>query len=473
LNVQIERLENHTARLTAEVDPDRLEKAKQKAARQIAGKVNIPGFRKGKAPYRILVNYVGEASILEDAFELLGDEIYPEVIDASGVDPYGKGEIENISIESTPPTIQFRVALFPEVDLKDYRSVRVEYALPEIDEETFNRALKALQEQYAVVEESHQPLARGNRANFDFIYGFVPKAEAEGDEDHGHDHIHEHDYEEFIHEHNFPMLLDGDVEPLPGFIDAVIGMNPGESRKFSLTAPDDAEKYGDFAGKTIRFDVSLAKIEVVTLPTLNDDFAARVTANLEKPMTLLDLRLDLRDKLQKTNEERYKSQYTMEAVDAIRAQAEIHYPEAVVIDQINMFLKDLDRQLRQQGLTLKDYLRLNNLTLEQVAEDFRPSAVRTLERGLILREVGVQEGIELSDDLIDAEIGRIVETYDEDRRESLRDMFGLSKMRLSIANDLLIRTLYDRIIAIAKGDDLPPVVKSQPAEADQKKGETV
>ncbi len=474
MNVQIERLENHTARLTAEVDPDRLEKAKQKAARQIAGKVNIPGFRKGKAPYRILVNYVGEASILEDAFELLGSEIYPEVVEASGVDPYGQGEIENISLETDPPTIQFRVALSPEVDLKDYRSVRVEYAPPEIDDETFNRALKTLQEQYAVVEESHQPLARGNRAVFDFIYGYVPDAKAEGDEDHGHDHIHDHDYEEFIHEHNFPLLLDGDIELLPGFIDAVIGMNPGEARKFSLTAPDDAEKYGDFAGKTIHFDVKLARIEIVTLPALNDDLAARVTANRDKPLTLLELRLDLRESLQKANEERYRSQYVMEVIDAIRAQADIRYPEAVVIDQINTFLNDFDQRLRQQNLTLKDYLRLNNLSLEQIAEDFRPSAVRTVERGLVMREVGVREGIKLSDQLIDAEITRIVETYQEDRRDALRAMFGLSEMRANIANDLLIRTLYDRIIAIAKGDDLPPLADSQPAQLNnEEKGETV
>jgi trigger factor len=472
LNVQIERLENHTARLTAEIDPDRLDKAKQKAARQIAGRVNIPGFRKGKAPYRILLNYVGEAAILEDAFEMLGSEIYPEVIDASGIDPYGQGEIENISIETDPPTIQFRVALSPEVDLKDYRAVRVEYAPPEIDDETFNRALKALQEQYAVVEESHQPLARGNRATFDFVYGFVPKGDVEADEDRGHDHVGSQDHEEFIHEHNFSMLLDGEIEPIPGFIDAVIGMNPGESRKFSLTAPDDAEKYGDFAGKTIRFDVSLSKIEAVTLPALNDDFAARVTANREKPLTLLELRLDLRENLKQASDERYRSQYAMEALDAIRAQAEIRYPEALVIDQINTFLNDFDKRLRQQGLTLKDYLRLNNLTLEQVAENFRPSAVRTVERGLVMREIGIREGITLSEELIDAEIGRLVGRYDDDRREMLRTLFGSSEMRSDIANDLLIRTVYDRIIAIARGDDLPPMANSQPAEADQEKGET-
>jgi trigger factor len=472
LNVQVERLADHTARLTAEIDPDRLDKAKQKAARQIGMRVNIPGFRKGKAPYRIVANYVGEAAILEDAYEMLGSEIYPEVIDASGIDPYGQGEIENISTETDPPTIQFRVALSPEVDLKDYRSVRVKYESPEIDDQTFNRALKALQEQYAVVEESRQPLARGNRAVFDFVYGFVPKGDAETDDDLGHDHSSHRDREEFIHEHNFSMLLDDDVEPIPGFIDAVIGMNPGESRKFSLTAPDDAEKYGGFAGKTIRFDVSLSKIEAVTLPVLNDDFAARVTASREKPLTLLELRLELRENLRKASEERYRSQYVMDVLDAIRAQAEIRYPEALIIDQINTFLNDFDTRLRRQGLTLKDYLRLKNLTLEQVVEDFRPAAVRTAERGLVMREIGIREGIALSDELIDAEISRLVGRYDEDRRESMRALLGSAEMRTDIANDLLMRTVYDRIIAIGRGESLPPLANSQPAETDQEKGET-
>jgi trigger factor len=102
LNIQTERLDNHTARFTVELDIDRLEQAKQAAAKKIAKRVNIPGFRKGKVPYKILLNYVGEGALLEDAIEILGNDIYKEALDQSGVDPYGPGQLEDFKVEPQP-----------------------------------------------------------------------------------------------------------------------------------------------------------------------------------------------------------------------------------------------------------------------------------------------------------------------------------------------------------------------------------
>lgn len=508
MNVQIERLENHSAKLTVEIDPTQLDKAKQKAAQNLSKRLKIPGFRPGKAPYRVIVNYVGEGAILEDAVELLGNEIYPEVVKQSGVDPYGNGEISNVNIESEPPTIEYTVALQPEVDLGDYRNVRVPYTPAEIDDAALERALKELQEQHAIVEQSYRPVERGNRVTVDIHSVFVDEvaentdeseaeasteaAEAqasepetvehtaeEHDHDHdheeGHDHEHGHNHtsgEEFIHEHDFQMILDEDGEPLPGFIDALVGAAENETRSFHLTVPDDKEKYEDSAGREVHFDVTVKKIENITLPALNDDFAARVTANREKPLSLLEMRVDLREALQKSNEERYRSDYVVEMLDAIKAQGSIKYPRAVVVEQINSFLNDFDQRLRQQGLTLKDYIRLSNRSLESIAADFEPSAIRTVERGLLARTIGAKEGVTVSAENIEDEVKRIVESYDEAQRHSVQQLFARPEMRDSIANDLLMSRLYDRIIAIGKGDDLPPLESIQTTEAEESKGET-
>jgi trigger factor len=141
LNIQTERLENHTARMTVAVDTDRLEKAKQKAAQQLSRRVNIPGFRKGKAPYRILLNYLGEAAILEDAIEVLGNDIYKEALTESGLEPYGPGEIEGVELENGP-VLKFIVPLQPEVSLGTYRDVRVEYTAPEVKDEEAARCCR-------------------------------------------------------------------------------------------------------------------------------------------------------------------------------------------------------------------------------------------------------------------------------------------------------------------------------------------
>jgi trigger factor len=159
LNIQTERLADHTARVMVELETERLDQAKQKAAQRISKQVNVPGFRKGKAPYRILVNFVGEQAILDDAVELLSNDIYKEVLAESKLDPYGPGALENFKADPTP-TLTFVVPLQPEVNLGDYRSIRIDYEKPTVEDETVNNAMKSLQEQQAVVEESHQPVAR-------------------------------------------------------------------------------------------------------------------------------------------------------------------------------------------------------------------------------------------------------------------------------------------------------------------------
>jgi trigger factor len=474
LNVQVERLENHTAQLTAEIESERFEQAKQKAAQQLSKRINIPGFRKGKAPYRILVNYVGEGAILEEAVELLGNDMYNDVVSASGIDPYGSGEIVNISLEATPPTIQYRVALQPEVDLAGYRDVRVDYKPVEVTDDMVNRTMKALQEQHAIVEQSYRPVERGNRITINVHSHFVgaDHVHAEGEAEHDHDHDHgDEDVEEFMHEHDFPLLLDDDGEPLPGFIDAVTGMNAGETRTFDLVVPDDKEEYGDIAGRMVHFGVTVTSIEAITLPALNDDFAARVTAEREKQLTLLELRMEARENLQTFSDDRYRSDYVIEALDAIVAQASIRYPEGVIIDQINNFLNDFDQRLRQQGLTLRDYVRLANRTLEQIAEDYRPAAVRTVERGLVARTLGAAEGLTISADNIEEEVKRLIERAEEDKREQVRQLLARRDMVESVANDLLMGKLYDRIVAIAKGEEVP-LPPATPTETTQNEGET-
>jgi len=493
LNVQTERLENHTAKLTVAIDAAQLDKAKQKAAKNLSQKVNIPGFRKGKAPYRILVNHVGEGAIIEDAVELLGNDIYSDVVKESGIDPYGMGEITNVDVNADPPTIEYVVALQPEVELGDYRSVRVPYEAPQVDDEMLSRALKSLQEQEAIVEQSYRPVVRGNRVTVD-IHSFVVAAHDHADEttavettdatpesaaseeahDHEHDaHGHEHGSgEEFIHEHDFEMLLDDDGEPVPGFIDAISGMNISEARSFDLVAPDNAEEFGASAGKNIHFEVTVKKIENITLPALNDDFAARVTAKREKTLNLLEMRIDMRKTLQEISDEGYRSDYVVQVLDAIKAQGSVKYPRTVVIEQINSFLNDFDERLHGQGLTLKEYMRLTNRPLESIAAEYEPAAIRTVERGLLARTLGSSENITVSQESIQAEIARIIERYEEAQRESVQQLFARDEMHDSVANDLLMSNLYDRIIAIAKGDDVPPLETVQSVEADEQKGES-
>lgn len=486
MNIQIEHLEDQTARVTVEVETERLEDAKHRAGRQISRKVNIPGFRKGKVPYRILVTYVGEAAIMEDAVDLLSQELYKEALPQTDLEPYGPGVLTDVKSDQPAPTFIYTVPLQPTVDLAGYRDIREPYEVPEVTDEAVKRALKNLQEQQAVVEESQQPAALGNRVTID-VHSFVleeheaeeeeaeatPEAEADAEveaeaeaetltdehdheEEHDHDHDH-HDHDEegqpYLHEHDLQLLLDEDDEPQPGFNDELVGANVGDAREFELTFPDDAEEYEDMAGKQVRYYVTVKKIESLTMPELTDDLAARVTQDEEKPLTLLELRMRIRENLVKMGEDNYRSEYTQQVLDKMVEQSDIKFPEAMVIDQVDRFLQDLDQRLRRQGITLQDYMKIYQKTADDLYAEYRDPASQTVRRSLVLREVANVEAIDVTDEDIDAQIDKIVEQFGEDQRDNIRRMFtGQSGMRDSVLNDLMRDKVLDRIAAIAQGE---------------------
>ena len=528
MNIQTERLEDQTARVTVEIDSARLDAAKQKAAQQISRKVNIPGFRKGKVPYRVLVNYVGEPAITEEAVELLGQEVYKEMLPQTGLDPYGPGMLTDIKTDEAVPTFVYIVPLQPSIDLAGYRSLTLPYDEPEITDDSVNRALKNLQEQQAVVEESQKAVALGNRVTLDlhsYIQDVHVEEEGEADdeddaetaeamtaeeeadeaaeleveaietaettdehgneegeeehdhdhdhgEDHGHSHISGEDGTPYIHEHDLQLVLDDDDEPTPGFNEALVGASVGDHRQFVLTFPDDVEEYQDMAGKTVKYFVDVKKVENLTLPELTDEFAARVTADEEKPLSLLELRMRVRENLKERSEDSYKNEYVRKALDQIVEGAEIKFPEAMVADQVDRFLQDLDQRLRQQGITLQDYMKIYQKTENDLYNDYRENAEQTVRRSLVLRELADAEQIEVTDAQVDEQIEKIVSQFDDERQDTIRQMFvKQGSMRDSVRSDLLRDAVLERITAIAKGE--APELGAAKEEAAEESGETV
>lgn len=471
MNIQIERLENHTARLTVPIDLNLLEKAKQEAARKISKKVAIPGFRKGKIPYRILVKYVGEGAIVEEAVEKLGNDLYKQALDEAKIEPYGPGSIDDFKLEPEP-TLTFTVPMRPTTDLANYRSLRIEFNAPVVEDERVNRSLNQLQESYALIEESRQPVALGNRVTMELYAKLIedeasPKVESQSEEaspsseeahDHHDDHDHEHHHDhglgdgEFIHEHNAVLLLVEDRdEPAPGFRQALVGANPGEERTFELTYPDNKEEYEALAGKRAQFLVKLKKVETVTLPILNDDFAARVTETEEKKLTLLELRVRMRENLQKALENDAKSQFADEALDKIVEGAVISFPEVMIDDQTEDYFSRLDQELRRQKMTLDDYIRLSGRTREEMKADYRETAVRNIKRSLTLREIMVAEQLQISEEKIEQEIDRMVAQLG-DQGQNMRGALDTPQMRENISDNLIQQEIFDRMVAIVKGE---------------------
>ncbi len=489
MNIQTERLENHNARFTVTLENSQLDQAKQQAARKLSQKYNIPGFRKGKAPYNIVQRFFGEAPILEDAIEILGNDVYKQALDESGVAPYAPGQLEDFKAEPQP-TFIFVVPLQPTVDLGDYRALRKDFTEPVVEDIQVERAMRQLQEDQALYEESTKPVEMGNRVTME-LYGKIvgeegDAAEAEHthtegeehdhehveSEEHDHEHTHaegeEHDHDhglggnEFIHEHDAVMVFrDENEEPIPGFRQAVFGATIDEERTFELTYPEDEKEYEEYAGKTAEFKVKVKKIENVTMPSLNDDLAARITEKEEKPLSLLELRVRTRENLQESMAQQAKSTFAGEALDSMVDGATIAFPEEMVDDQTESYLERLDQDFRRQGLTLEDYMRIANKTKDELKKDYREVAVKNLKRALVLREIRQVETIDIPESAIDAEIDKMLLQFGE-QAASLRGMLDTPQMRENIKNDLMEQGTLDRVVAIAKGE--APALNAPAAE---------
>jgi len=230
--------------------------------------------------------------------------------------------------------------------------------------------------------------------------------------------------------------------------------------EFELTVPEGEENYADIVGRKITFHVTMKKIEAVTLPVVNDDFAAKVTATEETPLTLLELRMRMRENLQDALERRSKAAYADLVLEEMVDQATIAYPEAMIQEQMDGMIKDLERRLQQQNISLDTYYKVTNRTEEDIRGDYRQPAIEAVRRMLVLREVMVAEKIKVADEQINQRIDVLLSQFGE-QAEVFRGVFDTPNMRVSILNELLEQNVFDRIVAIAWGEEIPVEAESE------------
>ncbi len=460
MNVQTEKLDNHIARLTVEIEPDQLDKAKKKAARRLARHINIPGFRKGKAPYSVIVSRFGEAPIIEEALDELGNEVYRNALEASEIDPYTSGQLDDFRLDPKP-TLVFTVPMQPTVELNTYRDVRVDYELPQVTDENVDDALRRLQEQHALVEQSQSPAALGDRIIADVNGHFVDEDDLDEEPEPA-----EHDHSAPIHGHDETLYMEEGREPVPGFANELIGVKPGDTRIFTLTYPDDEEKYGEeFSGQTVRFRIDVTKVENVTLPTLNDEFAARVAAEEgDEPPTLLELRSRIRQNIQEQLKTNYENDYFSSVIDEMANRAEFAYPNAMIELHIDGIIEQMIQHL---GVTVDDYMRLSQQTPDDIYQDvkFREAAIKEIKRSLIIRGIVDKVGITADDDDINARIDETLLQFG-DQADQYRMLFDTPNVRENMTTDILIEKSQDYIVAIGKGEDPQAAIAKPQAEAE-------
>jgi trigger factor len=474
LNVQTERIDNHKAQFTVEIEAKQLDDAKRKAAKKIAGQIRIKGFRKGKAPYRVVSQYVGEAAILEEAIELLGNDIYKDALDESGVEPYGPGMLDDFKVDPAP-TFVFSVPLQPEVDLKGYADIRLDFEEPEVADEDVENALKSMQRQQAtVVNAELEEVAAGHRVTVDLHSEFVdgeddeePSEDADDSEEDAGEYIPKKG-DQFLHQHDATLVLEPSDEPImPGFVDGLVGGKLNEDVEFELTVPEGNEDYDTIVGRTVKFHVTIKKIEEIEVPALDDAFALQI-GEADEDDTVVDLaslRARTHDELEKEALENAKSIYAEKVLTEIIDGADIAFPEMMIEEQIDDMLRDLDNNLQQQGMNLETYMRFSGMTKEMLQEQYRDQAIASLNRTLVFRElINVQE-IEIGDEQINKRVDAMLMQFG-DSAEQFRQYFDTPQMRQNILNELLMDNIMTRIVALGQDKDAQELLAEREAEQD-------
>jgi len=473
--MQTEHLENHTARITVEVDPERVEKALRLAGRKISQKARIPGFRPGKAPYEMVERAFGREYILNEALDTLGQEIYREALDESQIEPYAPGSLEDIQTEGGLK-LTFVVPMRPTIELGNYREeIRVPYDVEEVTDETFSKALEEVRQSNAVVEDVDRPAQLGDQITFDHFEVVVladEKAEAEkpaeeNTESEAEAASESDDAEEedengerlLIHQHNFERVLrDDDDDLFPGFSAHFVDAKVGAELEFTLTLPEDHD-VEDLKGRTLRVEAVVEKIQSRTVAEWSDTLAETLSEG--KLKTMLEYRVDLRQQLE--NQAKYNADQKVadEAMKKLVELAEFHYPEEAVQDYASEVLNELDNILQQQGLRLADYMRIMNKTEDDLRVEYRDRAVERLERSLALSEFVKQEGLLITDTDVDSEIEQMTTLLGGEQSAQFRQFLTTPQSRFNIANRLASNRAFARLTAIAKGEN-PPV--ETPAE---------
>ncbi len=438
MKITTESLENRQLLLAIEMSEKRTKQAKQRVARRISREVNIPGFRKGKAPYSVIVQRFGEETVLQEIANFLADEVYREALEKEEIEPYTAGVLEDVTHD--PLVFTFTIPLRPTVDLGDYRDYRLDSPKVEVSAEALQQALEEIREQNAILTPLERLVALGDVVMMDLVAQTA-------------------DGEAFLEEDDLRVLLDVESdEPAPGFCEAIVGMAEGKERTFTLTLPDDYPEQ-ELQGQEAEFSVKLTAVYERILPELDDDLA-RTVGSFD---TFEELEEQVRNQLLEEARKKAASEYMDQVLEAIIEQSQVEYPPIMLKESVDDAVENYEQAVKSQlRLSLDDYLRIRGQTLDELREELEPGAATSIKRALALGEAIRLEEIDVDEEEISAQIEEIVAAWGS-RADAMRASLETDPERQELHNRLLGNKAMQRLVAIAKGEAPEPV----PAEAQE------
>ena len=435
--------------LEIEVPPDEVARHFATAYRHVAERTKVPGFRPGKAPRHVIDRFVGRGSVLAEAIDHLVSDSYGAALDQTDVIPIDNPDVDidpASVVEGQPVSFTATVPVRPDVELGAYTDYSFGLEVPEVTDEQVEQVIGELREQQATLRPvDGRSAAEGDIASVKFT-GTIDGEPFEGGS-----------------ADRLPVVI-GEDRMIPGWEQQLVGLDMGATKGFDITFPDDY-RVEELRGKEAHFEVELLDLREKLLPDVTDDFAQSVG----DMKTVGELRTEIRDAMVTRAEAEARHTFGDRIIDYAVTNASVELPEVMVANEVEIMRDELQSRLAQQRIGLEQYLALSKQTPEELTAELQDPATRRVKTLLVLSAIAEKEGIDATDEQIDAEIADQLARYGEDAklREYLSSRRGRSYLRMTLRNRTLVETLVDR----ALGTDAPAAETPEPEPAPESEPE--
>lgn len=390
MSFKVEQLEEkNMVKLVIEASAEEFEAGLNAAYNKNKNKISVPGFRKGKAPRKMIEQLYGSQIFFEDAANEIIPDAYADAAKESGLDIVSQPKVSIEQLEAGKPFIfAAEVAVRPEVELGEYKGVEVTKADAEVTDADVEEELKKVQDQNSrTVSVEDRAVKDGDMTVIDFE-GFIDGEAFEGGKG-----------------ENYPLTI-GSHSFIDTFEEQMIGMNIGEEKELNVTFPEDYHAE-NLKGKPATFKVTVKEIKEKQLPELDDDFAQDVS-DFD---TLAEYKDDLKKKIAERKESEAKAKKESEAIEKVVEAAKMDIPQAMIDTQVNRMLEEFAMRLQQQGLSVEQYFQYTGMTADKIMEEMKPEAVKRIKNSLVLEAVAKAENIEVSEEEFEAELQKMADMY--------------------------------------------------------------
>lgn len=431
LTIQKEEDTERQLKVVVEVPEERVQSQMRQTARKLSREIRIPGFRKGKVPYNVLVNRIGEKALRADAIEEMIEPVFLEALDEIGESPYGQPTLDDVDME--PLVIKLTIPLEPTVQLGEYRSIRRDLKAAEVTEDALEEAIEQLRATYQELEEVERPAELNDMV--------VVSGEGKVEDEEG---------EIIWREEDGDILLDPEkvFADIP-FVENIVGLSAGEEKTFHISFPDDYEDQ-ELAGKSANFTVTVNKVQDRTLPELDDELAKKAG----EYESVDELRKAMEEELLKQAEDQVRNELLDEWVDDLLEDAELSYPPAVIETELDSMVEEFRARVTRSGWQWEDFLKLQGETESSLRENWREGATDRIRRGLVIRKFAEAERLAVDSEDIDLTLEKRLSQYGENQelQEQLRSVLTQGRGLESMSTEILMDKVVERIEQIISGN---------------------